>query len=536
MELLTTFNNNLPAILKAYEPDNYSIIANRYIILEYNNDIPFLDIPESNYPRLYAEAGMEYYVSEFDKVRLLTGSEIYGYNVNIAIIDGGVNPDCQSLRRANGVSKIKSYLDQETSTIYTNEMFNYKEIYEPLLSDEDKLTHGTLMAEIIAGENGLAPDCELIVVGLSDAGLEQKNHYNVPDDVRCFSEADIMRAVEFCINESQDKPLVILVPLQTNLGCHEGRGCLESYISLLTAQPLCMAVVCAGNEAVNRNHTEGVINKAGEGEAEHNISIVVSESGTNTFINCVYDKGAVPYLNITGPAGESFFVQNTTEKYFRYDNSRLEIKYEFFDTIAEKACVYIRAANLSQGIWQIYTGVIDSSRNYGYQAFLPIKSMQEGNVDFLYSSPENTVTSPGDASGALTLGAYNDITGAMYFGSGRGGILIKPEVIASESYTDTGCMGTYKMSDNMFSDITADNNMIQKLNTVIGTSVAAAYAAGIAVNVMGYIYYEMNQKDITGTEIKLLFMSSAVPKSKEIPSNISGYGMISIENIFRALR
>lgn len=141
-----------------------------------------------------------------------------GKNVTIGFIDTGIRYQDAVFRDFAGKSRIVGIWDQtiqtgtppegfEYGTEYTNERIN-----EALASDNplsivpstDENGHGSVMASLAAGSSiengsfvGAAPDSQIVVVKLKEAKPYLRDYYKIPSEVPCYSEADILQAIQY---------------------------------------------------------------------------------------------------------------------------------------------------------------------------------------------------------------------------------------------------------------------------------------------------------------------------------------------------
>ena len=141
-----------------------------------------------------------------------------GKNVTIGFIDTGIRYQEEVFRDFAGRSRIVGIWDQtiqsgtppegfEYGSEYTNEMINEALASEDPLSivpSTDANGHGSVMASLAAGSPvesgsyvGAAPDCQIAVVKLKEAKQYLKDYYKIPPGVTCYSEADIMLAIQY---------------------------------------------------------------------------------------------------------------------------------------------------------------------------------------------------------------------------------------------------------------------------------------------------------------------------------------------------
>ena len=65
--------------------------------------------------------------------------------------------------------------------------------------------------------------------------------------------------------------------------------------------------------------------------------------------------------------------------------------------------------------------------------WLPVTEFLTGETVFLRPDPNITVTTPGGAANAITVGAYNHRNQSLYLNSGRGytrSNIVKPDIVA----------------------------------------------------------------------------------------------------------
>jgi len=152
--------------------------------------------------------------------------ELYGSGTYIAIIDTGINWRHEAFLNSDGTSRIEVMWDQQTNRIYYN-----RDINEALAGGGDipgdDIGHGTYMAGVAAGNinrqsgfSGVAPYSRLIVVRLQQAKHYLRDIYFVRDNVPAYSEADIMRAVAFVSDYSEQKGVTVsyAIGMGSNLG------------------------------------------------------------------------------------------------------------------------------------------------------------------------------------------------------------------------------------------------------------------------------------------------------------------------------
>lgn len=94
--------------------------------------------------------------------------------------------------------------------------------------------------------------------------------------------------------------------------------------------------------------------------------------------------------------------------------------------------IYLRFSDVRKGLWivRVYPENLVSGN---YNMWLPMQKLTDGNVIFLRSNPDTTLTAPGTAAQVITVGGYQVSNNSMYADSGRGYTVageIKPDFAA----------------------------------------------------------------------------------------------------------
>lgn len=531
MRYIVSYNNNLQQIQEVYKPDSYKIIGDRYIILEFNDNSGFEEIEDMFFPRCYATAMDDVLeATGVEELREISDLNLFGNGVVVGIIDDSIDLSSPNLINADGSSKVIIYLDQESG-----EEIARGDNTQDLAVDlsvingdrrDNEMSHGTVMASIICGEpvngreQGIAPNAEIIGVSLRRADDLLYDYYNIPKDVNAYCEADIMEAVDYVLKQAGNRPLVILLPFETNLGTHTGDGLLEDFLSIINSQLHTFVAVPAGNQATNRAHTSGQIYNVVSDEREFKeISFYVKEQGTNTFMSMILSQGARPQLMIESPTGELREVGDEIDLLsFLFEGSKILVKSYEYDNRSEKAFVVLRCNNMAEGIWKIYLGVNNTGKIIEYNCYLPVYTFSQGNIEFTSPVFENTITSPGDSRLSATVGAYNDFDDRIYPPSGNGGVNNKPEFCAPGV------------------DVMVYNGRLERMVAYTGTSISAAVTAGIGALILQWAVVLDNGPYITGTGVKQLLINGCIPKGSGMSAGQWGSGAINIFESFDVIR
>ena len=149
---------------------------------------------------------------------------------------------------------------------------------------------------------GAAPDCEFVVVKLTPANKVELQRAFIDSNVTSYTPLSVLLAVRYIgsIAQQFNRPLVIYIPLGTNIGSHTGNGLIEATVNSYTGRIATIAVIPTGNQGNTETHTEGVIQKAGDYK---DIEIRVGARQKVLPIEIWVDKPNRVILSIVSPSG-----------------------------------------------------------------------------------------------------------------------------------------------------------------------------------------------------------------------------------------
>lgn len=456
-----------------------------------------------------------------------------GEGVLAAIIDSGIDYTHPDFRNEDGTTRIAALWDQtipgnppegfRMGNLYSREQINEAlQAASPqermqLVGSTDISGHGTAVAGIMAGNGrassgtnrGVATKSELLVVKLGNS------------DRRGFPRtAELMQGIDFVIREAMrlQKPVAINLSFGNSYGSHDGESLLETYIDTAAQTWKNNIIIAAGNDAGAAGHFSSVLTAG----MPLDISLGVStyESTLNVQIwKCYCD---VVDIEIIGPTGQSSgtikrllgpqrFTLNGTEILLYYGepapyNQSQEIYIDFLP----------RESYISEGIWTIrlVPGYIIRGN---VELWLPTAGVLNRNTGFLLPSPELTITIPGTAERAITVGAYNAFLEYYADFSGRGYIgafeRVKPDIAApGVDITTTAPGGGY--------------------TELSGTSFAAPFVAGAAALLMEYGIVRGRDPYLYGDKLKAYLLAGAKPLRGigTYPDIRVGYGALCLAN------
>ena len=419
-------------------------------------------------------------------------------------------------------------------SIYTNEQINEalrSETPYSIVPSTDDDGHGTFMTGIAAGgrnqENdftGIAYDSEIAVVKVKEAKPYLKEYFGVKEGSKAYQETDIIYAVEYLLRYARRrrKPISIYIGMGSSNGGHLGYTFLERYLDSVLENVATMVSVPAGNEGNERLHYAGVIP---DNAGYEMLDINIPEGQKTLTLELWGDAPNTFAIGIDSPRGERIEripPRFGTEELYGFPITRttVYVAYQLVEVYSGDELIFIRINDPTPGIWRFYV-YADEGRQRSFNIWMPLRQFLQPDTYFLRPEPENTVTNPGNSRLAITMTAYNHITGSLYAGAGRGYTarnVVKPSLTAP----GVGITGPGRR-----------NNFI----TMTGTSVATAHSAGMLA-----LFLEWNMNNLEfgfffAEQIASFFFRSAKREiAYEYPNILWGYGVMNIWDVFERFR
>lgn len=524
-------------------------ISERYSVLHVSRErAPELTISNYSYgaiPKCFTlvdELALE--SSGIVQLQNIPNYPLYGEGVLMGFVDTGIAYQQQYFRNPDGSSRIVAIWDQTIpggapqgflfGTEYRKEQLDEALRSEkPLevVSSRDENGHGTYVAGLAAGSvdadtgfRGAVPNASIAVVKLKQAKNYLREFYFIPEDAVAYEENDVMLAVSYLLQLAREMgmPLVITVALGTNMGNHSGNGYIEDYLNEVATRPGIAVVIAAGNEGSARHHYRG---RMDSNVLVEQIEINV-EAGLWGFTAELWSNAPWRYkVAVVSPTGERlpatiFRTEEYVEYEFLLEKTRVRIDQRQVGREEGDQLLYIRFEKPTRGIWVLEVSMEDELPGE-YHIWLPMRELLTGEVYFLESSPDTTVTIPGTARICLTVGGYRANDGSLYLASGRGfntdGV-VKPELVAPA----VDVLGP---------------SYIQGLVARTGTSVAAAICAGASAMVLEWATIQEGYHRFNTVELKnFLIRGAGREEGREYPSREWGWGKLNVYEAFLQLR
>ena len=439
-----------------------------------------------------------------------------GRGVFVAVIDTGIDIFHPDFIDDNGNTKIYELWDQTVSgtppspfvngNVYTREEINavlHSENGRRMFESRDNSGHGTHVASICAGRNGVAPEAELIVVKLGDT-----RERGFPRTTQ------MMTALQYVISTASKltKPVAINISYGHNYGDHRGNSLLETFVSQIAGQWKCSICIGTGNEGNSGRHKQGKIAAKTENilfniaPFEQNLNLQIWKDFVDTFQMVLISPSGTRH-EITDQQGKSQYMYGNT-MVFVYNgyptpyNVRQEIYFSFIPMEGE----YIES-----GQWELQISPVDI-RNGEYQMWLPVSAGSNQETRFLEPDKVFTLTIPSTARNVISVGAY-DVRYQTYADfSGRGDqkfCVNKPDLVAPGVGILAAAVGGGE-------------------SVLSGTSMATPFVAGSAALLMEWGIIRGNDPYLYGERMKAYFHRGARQMNgfRDYPNDEIGYGRL----------
>ena len=436
--------------------------------------------------------------------------------VFVAVIDTGIDIFHPDFIDDDGNTKIYELWDQTVSgtppspfvngNVYTREEINavlHSENGRRMFESRDNSGHGTHVASICAGRNGVAPEAELIVVKLGDT-----RERGFPRTTQ------MMTALQYVISTSSKltKPVAINISYGHNYGDHRGNSLLETFVSQIAGQWKCSICIGTGNEGNSGRHKQGKIAAKTENilfniaPFEQNLNLQIWKDFVDTFQMVLISPSGTRH-EITDQQGKSQYMYGNT-MIFVYNgyptpyNVRQEIYFSFIPMEGE----YIES-----GQWELQISPVDI-RNGEYQMWLPVSAGSNQETRFLEPDKVFTLTIPSTARNVISVGAY-DVRYQTYADfSGRGDqkfCVNKPDLVAPGVGILAAAVGGGE-------------------SVLSGTSMATPFVAGSAALLMEWGIIRGNDPYLYGDRMKAYFHRGARQMNgfRDYPNDEIGYGRL----------
>lgn len=536
-----------------------STLAVVYVPLSTVTPSTYTSYTYSAVPKLYSLLD----VTSMDAAGITAAGELpvlnnQGAGVIVGFVDTGINYTDSLFRNVDGSTRIIGIWDQTNNSDNSNNIENEtakpfsafsalygtqytaEEINLALNSDNpasivptrDENGHGTFLASIAAGNrderagfSGAASQASIAMVKLKPAKQYLRDFYLIQDGADAYQENDIMMGVSYLyfLARKYSMPLVVCIPLGTNMGSHMGMSRLGQYLNQVSLSNGSAVITAAGNETGARHHFRAVMDadtdevtaelRVGEREAGFSMELWAENMGAYT----------VGFISPTGEVAREISVplrgENTV--FFLLEQTQITVYTQIADVSAGSQFIFMRFENPMSGIWRI---LIRNSLDIRetFHIWLPVRGFISDETYFLRPDPDTIITDPGNARYPITVTAYDHTKNSIYIHASRGYSLsgrIKPDLAAP----GVNILGASVSG--------------RRLTRMSGTSVSAAHLAGAAAILLNWGVLNANYPYLNTPVLKSIFVRGAQRNpALTYPNREFGYGTLNLYEAFLHLR
>ena len=536
-----------------------STLAVVYVPLSTVTPSTYTSYTYSAVPKLYSLLD----VTSMDAAGITPAGELpvlnnQGAGVIVGFVDTGINYTDSLFRNVDGSTRIIGIWDQTNNSDNSNNIENEtakpfsafsalygtqytaEEINLALNSDNpasivptrDENGHGTFLASIAAGNrderagfSGAAPQASIAMVKLKPAKQYLRDFYLIQDGAEAYQENDIMMGVSYLyfLARKYSMPLVVCIPLGTNMGSHMGMSRLGQYLNQVSLSNGSAVITAAGNETGARHHFRAVMDadtdevtaelRVGEREAGFSMELWAENMGAYT----------VGFISPTGEVAREISVplrgENTVS--LLLEQTQITVYTQIADVSSGSQFIFMRFENPMSGIWRI---LIRNSLDIRetFHIWLPVRGFISDETYFLRPDPDTTITDPGNARYPITVTAYDHTKNSIYIHASRGYSLsgrIKPDLAAP----GVNILGASVSG--------------RRLTRMSGTSVSAAHLAGAAAILLNWGVLNANYPYLNTPVLKSIFVRGAQRNpALTYPNREFGYGTLNLYEAFLHLR
>ncbi len=519
-QLLIRYANDIEDLVESYQVDIIYLLGGYAIISIYSQYIEaFARDPRILYidkPKYIAAqvSYAEYASCITSDIKNRMG--LSGEGIIVGVIDSGIDIRHPEFLE-NGNSRIMYLWDQTAAydtenpneyqygRIYSNEEIN-DAISNNINISEDSGGHGTQVTGVACGTNiGVANRAYIISVKLSS-------------DINRPNTLGLIMGIDFCIRKSRELniPVAINLSYGNNYGSHQGDSLIENYINDVGRMAKCSIITGTGNEGITGRHIAGTLGNVtyklidiAVGDYVSAFNIQIWKNYQDLFDIVLYSPSGdnLIYLSERQPIARTTYRGNVIDCIYGVPNPYNRGQ-EIFISISRQGYV-------ERGIWRIIL-YPKSIINGNYNAYLPVTTSTQANINFLNPTEYGTLTVPSTTEGVISVAAYNQNYNDYAYFSGRGftpNNQIKPDIAAPGVDIYTAYPGgAYQFAS--------------------GTSIAAPFVTGSAALLMEWGILQGNDIFLYGEKLKAALIRGAkqLPVSREYPNEYIGWGALCLRN------
>jgi minor extracellular serine protease Vpr len=500
-----------------------------------------------------------------DTVR--THYSVKGKDIIIGVIDTGIDWQHPDFRMASDATKtrIKFLWDLSDNTgppptgfgssggtEYDETQINAALAGSGAVNAQDPVGHGTHVAGIAGGLNGMAPDADLIIVKATRSGSQS------------FTSTDVVTALDYVDKKAAalGKPYVLNLSLGGQQGPHDGRSAEAAAIDNLVGPGIMdkVAVVAAGNDGNNRIHAKGTLNSNSVlYESRSFTANLGAQVSIDLWTQVSPNTPNTVFVQITGPDSLSFESSGFPPVPTEASNSDGDIKIfsSPFPIIQTGTDINsnIQITVKKMGTWTVSVrgSKGDGTGEFNMWIYSNNAAWLATDGDFSY-----LVGSPGASVHAITVGAYvtkaswTDADGTLHTAAANGVAVVpgnrssfsspgptrdgrrKPEIsapgqlIASSLSRDATSGGV---------SIFNSGNILPGTLTAIaqGTSQATPHVTGAVALLMEQAKRDSVVLDAKIVRDALQISARSDASTGTVPNDQWGFGKMNVDSLFRHL-
>ncbi|MDO5401903.1 MAG: S8 family peptidase [Eubacteriales bacterium] len=517
-EIIVRYQGNIEEILAKYEGITISPLLNNYAVIitpqQYVEDIAnevyieFVEKPKRLFFQL--EAGKSYSCINQVQQGAANPYKLFGKDVIVAVIDTGIDIGSRQFRMEDGTTRILNIWDQTTGEEWDKPQID--EILEKAQQStafpaRDLTGHGTDVAHIACGSDGVASQADIIIVKMGFAAAD-----SFPRTTQ------LMRGVDYVVRKAVEygKPVAINISFGNNYGDHTGSSLLEQYINDAADNWKCAVCIGTGNEGLGATHSGGIVSD----DKETTIEFVIAEYETSFNLQIWKNYWDEFQVEIIAPGERNLGridgynevnrknVLGTTLLTYRGQPSPFSSRQEIYiDMIPQENGMFILP-----GVWKIRFIPVKIVEGR-YDCWMPAAGALNIGTGFLKPDGELSITIPSTSFNSISVGAIDARTGIPAPFSGRGFV------------TDAG---GYVMSKP---DLTAPGVDVRlgMQRAVSGTSFATPFVTGSAALMMEWGIVRGNDSFLYGQKLKAYMIKGARQLTgMHSPNSVTGYGALCV--------
>ncbi len=461
-----------------------------------------------------------------------------GKDILLGIADSGIDYQHPDFRNTDGSTKIVAIWDQSLTPdaekgwnapegFLTGVEFTADEIDKALAGEgsetaqmpvRDISGHGTAVAGIAAGREGVAPESGLVVVKLGTPAADSFPR-----------TTELMRALTYLVKKALllQKPIAINISFGNTYGSHDGTSLLERFLDNVSEVGRCVICVGSGNEANARGHISG------NALSETKVELAVGDYERTFSVQIWKNYADIFRITLASPGGRSVAFSTDDlgpEQMRRISLEETDILLYIGEPTPYSAQqeIYLdflpKERYVNRGIWSFTLAPVRVVTG-NYSMYLPSQAAIGDDTGFYRATPDTTLTIPSTASRVITVGAYNTVDQAYADFSGRGYFFA----------TDAGERLGITQSKP---DLVAPGTGIRSARAgggyeyVTGTSFATPFVTGAAALLMEWGIVMGNDPYLYGQKVKAYLQRGAreLPGFEAFPNVLVGYGALCLED------